>query len=490
MKILFIIKDFLIEPLGIMYLSSALKKAGHEVYLLKTIYSDYEKYALGSQSVRDGEALSSEDEILRFVEKVSPHILAYSVTTGMHGYYLKLNRMIRKNINAVSIFGGPHPTFFPEIINDEYVDFICQGEGEEAFVELVNNLDSRVNVKQIRNLWHKNLGGVYKNDLRPLIKEIDDIDFPDRDLVYQYNSSRRNPIKNFITGRGCPYDCSYCFNHSYSKLYSGKGQRVRIRSPKNVILEIAEIKKKYPLEIVYFQDDIFILSKKWLEEFLCLYKNEIKLPYHCHLRVGLFDEKTLQSLKWSGCVSVTLALESGNDYLRNKILKRNMNKKDIYASARLLHKYKISFRTENILGIPHENLKTSLETLFMNIRCRPAIGWASLYQPYPKTELGKLCQDEGLFNGDIDGIKPSFFEASILKLPQKKRIENLQKFFSIIVEFPFLLPFVFLLIQLPPNLVFNLIYKKWKNYCYSNRLYKVKQKREILNTQTVINKEI
>lgn len=472
MKIIFVTIDFVIEPLGIMYLSSALKKAGHQVHIIKTVYKGYERYALMDQSHHPDEVVEYEDTVADAINRAAPDILAYSTTTGMHSYYLRLNRKIRQKVRAMSVFGGPHPTFFPEVLNDEYVDAVCIGEGEESFVEFVDTLASGRSARAVRNFWTKENSQIHKNQLRPLIDEIDKIVFPDRELIYRYLSSLSNPIKNFMSSRGCPYNCTYCFNHSYFELYKGNGPRVRLRSVENVLSEIKEVKDNYPLEIVYFQDDIFILSPKWLNIFLPRYKKEIELPFHCHLRAGVFDEQTVYLLKESGCISVTLALESGNDYLRNEILKRNMSKSQIYKAAKLLHRYGIKFRAENMVGLPHESLKMALETLFMNTKCRPAIGWASLYQPYPKTCLGKKCQEEGLFNGSLEAVKPSFFETSILDLPQKREIENLQKLFSITVEFPFLLPLALFLIKLPPNRLFNFIYKKWKNYCYESRLYK------------------
>ena len=475
MKILFITNDFIIDPLGIMYLSAALKNAGHKVAIIKTVYKDYERYALVASKHYPNEVVNYEAQIIVKIKEYAPDIIAYSVTTGMHSYYLRINRLIKDHLEFYSVFGGPHPTFFPDIIYKEGVDAICMGEGEEAFVEFIDQLSSHKDVRKIRNFWVKENNIVYKNNFRPLIDNPDRIIFPDREIVYNFESSYKNPIKNFIIGRGCPYDCTYCFNHAYSALYKDMGQRVRLRTPENVISEVESVIKIYPLEIVYFQDDVFVLSKKWLEDFLPTYIKRINLPYHCHLRANLITEDLLRMLKESGCLSVTLALESGNDRIRNEVLQRGMSKEQIYSACGLLRRFKIKFRTENMIGLPGEDIITALETLKMNIKCKPDIGWASLYQPYPNTVLGEKCYKLGLYDGNIDSIKPSFFEKSILNLKDKVKIENLQKFFSILVEFPFLLPLALLAINLPPNKVFNQIYTKWKKYCYTNRLYKTKK---------------
>lgn len=475
MKILFVTSEFIIEPLGIMYLSSALKRAHHQVSIVKTVYKDYQRYALSSDIHHGREVVEYEEMLADSVKRIKPDIVAYSVTTGMHKYYLRINRAIKDKIKVFSVFGGPHLTFFPDMIYEDGVDAVCLGEGEEAFVEFVNKFSEGRDFSTVRNFWVKQGDSIYKNEIRPLVDDLDTLAFPDRLLIYNFESSYKNPIKNFIIGRGCPYDCTYCFNHAYHALYSGKGRRVRLRSPESVIAEIVSVKKTAPLEIVYFQDDIFVLSWEWLKEFLPVYVEKIGLPYHCHLRANLVNERLLKLLKDTGCLSVTLALESGNDEIRNDILMRSMSKDDIFKACSLLHRYGIKFRTENMIGLPGEDLNKALETLKMNIKCRPSIGWASLYQPYPKTELGIKCQKMGLYDGSLDSIRPSFFEESILLLKDKSKIENLQKLFSIIVEFPFLLPVGIFLIQLPFNRLYSEIYRSWKKYCYSRRLYNTKK---------------
>lgn len=478
MKILFLIHDFIIEPLGIMYLSRALKRAGHQVDIIKTDYNEYYLNALSAEGKHRKEIVQTEEDIIRLVRRHSPQIIAFSVTTGMHSYYASLSRKIKKKMEVVSVFGGPHPTFFPEFINEEGVDIICRGEGEEAFLELVENLEDNRPIGKIRNLWVKNQGTIHKNEVRPLIDNLDKIAFPDRKIAYQFETSLNNPIRNFMLSRGCPYNCPYCFNHAYFELYKGKGKRVRFRSVSNLVEEIKEVREKYPLGIVYIQDDIFILSRKIFYEFSDQYQKEINLPFHCHLRADLVDEEIVKRLRETNCLSVTLAIESGNAYLRNEILKRNMSEEQIYTAARLLRKYGIRFRIENMIGLPGGSLSTAFETLRMNIKCQPDIGWASLYQPYPRTILGIYCQEKGLYDGRLEDIRPSFFETSILKMENKKKIENLQKLFSITVEFPFLLPLVKLLIKFPPNRIFDWIYKRWKKYCYDKRLYRVRKRRQ------------
>ena len=122
MKVQFLLKNTgMFERLGIMTLSSILKKHNHQVNLILTEELD-------------------EDEIINRVKSFSPQVLAYSIMTGEHTYHIDLNRMIRSHYpKTLSVFGGPHPTYTPEMVDNDYVDAICRGEGEIYFLQLIEN---------------------------------------------------------------------------------------------------------------------------------------------------------------------------------------------------------------------------------------------------------------------------------------------------------------------------------------------------------------
>ncbi|MEJ2745079.1 MAG: radical SAM protein, partial [bacterium] len=284
------------EPLGIMYLSTPLTQAGHQVNICGV----------------------SDREIKKHMIFFKPDIIAYSATTGAHKLLLDINRTIKKEYHIFSVFGGPHPTFFPHMIEEEGVDAICIGEGETAFLELVNKLAHRDDVTAVKNFHLKQEGVIYRNGVRHLIENLDDIPFPDRELFYTYDAARTSKMKTFIASRGCPYACTYCFNHLYNRLYPKKGKVVRFRSPDNVIEEVARVKKKYPLEFVVFHDSSFLFDAEWLKEFCAKFKREIGLPFNCNARPDHITEGMIVSLKDGGCFSLAWAAEAGNDRIRNE----------------------------------------------------------------------------------------------------------------------------------------------------------------------------
>lgn len=452
MRVLFVIKQIDNEPHGIMYLSSHLKRAGHEVRLVVTSYQDP----------------------LAVAAEFRPDILGYTVYTGTQHYYLDLNRKLKESTGAFSIFGGPHPTFFPEMVEVPGVDGICVGEGAQATLELVAALERGEPYHEIQNWWFKIDGRVYQNPVRPLFDNLDEEPLADRELLYEaHPPSRDNKIKPFISGRGCPFDCSFCFNHAYGELYKGKGKRARQRSVDNVMAEILEVKGKYPLEFITFMDDTFILSKSWLKEFGEKYRRLVGLPFWCQVRPNLVNEEIIGILADAGCVSLSMGVEAGNDYFRNMILKRNLSREQMIGASKVIRDAGLKLSTNNMLGLPGGSLEIDMETLMLNIECKPSYANVFLLQPYPRTELGDYAMKEGLMEGSFDDITESVANTSVIKFKskaEKRATENLQKLFAVTVEFPFLLPLVKVLVKLPSNPLYWFVYKAWKGYTLKYRL--------------------
>ena len=437
MKILFITKEFIVEPLGIMYLSSILKQKGHQVSLIK--YKKGDNISLYDININDA--------------------VCFSSTTGQHKEYLDIARQIKEyKLLPKIIMGGAHPTYFPEVANEDCIDFIIKGEGEINLLKLLEDIQNNKTNGKVR-------------DIEPLIQDLDIIPFPDRDLIYQFPKNRLNPIKNVMSSRGCPFSCNFCYAQMYKELY--KGQKIcRYRSISNVIKECIELKEKYPeTKYIFFADDEFAFSNDRLKEFVKQYKRYVNIPFHCQLRIDLLDRYKAKLLKYAGCTSITFAIECGDEARRKNLLNKKIINQQILDGSKLLRKCGIKYRTENMIGLPEETVSDAIETLDLNIKCKPTIAWVSLYQPYQKTKLGDYCIKNNLLENSLDEIKETFFEDSILKLPNKNRFINLQRLFGFIVSFPILRPFVKLLINLPNNKFYNWLHIKWKRYCYDKKLY-------------------
>lgn len=437
-KLLFI-QNLEYEFMGPMYISAVLKRAGHSVRLA---------------------AGKSYEEIRGAVEAFKPDVAAFPVMTGQHRWALEMGRRLKKEHGLRTLYGGPHTTFFPEFIEEDGVDVICLGEGEDAALELLDSLDAGKDITGIKNLYVKSEGKIHRNIIRDLRPDIDSYPFCDRDLYGELAHGTDKSVKNVITSRGCVYKCTFCFEESMKALYRDKGRYVRFRSVRSVIEELRGIRSGHGPRTIYFCDDVFGIDKKWLYEFLDIYKREIGLEFFCLIRadIAASDEEYSKRLFDAGCRVVFFGIETGSERLRNEVLKKGLSDAAIYKAAENLHAAGIKFRTYNILGLPDETLSDAFETVKMNVRIKADHPWCSIFSPYPRTELARYATEKGYLAREFspDDIPQSFFIGSALRMKGIREIENLHKFFQTAVLWPRTLPLIKALVKLPPNLLFRL----------------------------------
>ena len=344
---------------------------------------------------------------------------------------------------------GPHPTFSPDIIQHPAIDVICRGEGEYAMLDIANTVDNSRELTSIPNLWAKVDKEIYKNEPRPLIEYLDTLPLPDREMYYKYPFFRQKKHKNFIAGRGCPFRCSFCSNNGFRSLYNGRGTYVRLRSPENLVEEIAKVKKDYGLKTVFFDDDTFATSKEWLIQFAELYRKSVGVPFCCGINVKLLDKDRVNLLKQAGCIRVSFGIESGRKSLRETVLNKNITDEEIIRSAYFLKKYGIKFMTFNMIGIPGENVEDAFSTIKLNIKIRADYPRCSVLTPYPGTGITDSVSADKIKEFSQHGML-------LINTPYKKELKNVHYFFQTAVLFPSTFFFIKQLIKIPPNLLFKI----------------------------------
>ncbi|MBI2508167.1 radical SAM protein [Candidatus Woesearchaeota archaeon] len=442
-RILFL-QDVPYDYIGVMQMSANLKKAGHEC---------------------DALIWEKEKDFWTEFKEINPEVVCFSVISGWHKTSLQKAKEIKERYpEVVIVFGGTHPTYFPEVLNEEPVDVICRGEGDISIVELINNLEKGKDITKIKDLWVKKDGKIYKNELRDLVEDLDSLPFMDREIYYKrYKFLRDIPTKRFMTGRGCVANCTFCYNPTIKKMYKGKGQFVRKRSPQSMIDEIKMVKEKYPLKNVRFSDDTFATHSEWVLEFMEMYKREINLPFSILARGNeLLSEDVLKALKEGGCDNIAWGIESGDEEYRKKVLHKFLNDDQIREAGKLLKKYKIKFSTYNMFGMPGETLEQAWNTIKINAQIKPDYPFSTVFQPYPATELKEYAQKTGVLDESFDVNNIGMMHDGSynpIKLKNKNEIINLQNFFWVLVRFPKSKYLIQPLIGMKPNKLFNYVEK-------------------------------
>lgn len=402
MKVLFVFPNILKYEnisFGIGSLSSYLKEHGHRTALVDFTYS------------------MSKSKALRRVLDFQPDLIAFSTTTGDFLFSCGLARYFKKRYPAPIIFGGVHPTIEPEeSIAHPDVDMICVGEGEEALRELLDSLDSPR--EDIRNLWFKSGDRIVKNPVRPLIEDLDSLPVVDREL---FHYEKLLPLRAYegqiMVGRGCPYQCSYCINPVLQEIYRDRGRFVRHRSVDNVIGEAKGLVERYSVKCLYFCDDVFVLNRKWLEEFCAAYRREIGLPFRCQARPEMINAEVCRLLKDAGCFNMQMGIEAGSQRIRNDILNRRMSNRRIIDAAADIRAAGLTLYAYNMIGLPCETEGDILETIDLNRKINPDFMQTSIFQPYPGTGLKSICEREGWLRAEPTRIKSNKF-SSIVEYPE------------------------------------------------------------------------
>lgn len=422
-KVLHITRTLPQEMLGPMVLSRVVKDAGHEMRAI---------------CMPDPRWLSK-------IREYAPDVITWSLMTGNHKQIFDVNRLLKSKFDFFSLMGGPHVTFVPDCVQDASVDAICIGEGEGALVELLDTLERGDDWRSIRNLaWADEEGELHRNPVRPLIRDLDALGFPDRALIYDAQPLYRDsPRKVVLTQRGCPMNCSFCFHHAWKqKVYDARNRDyVRKRSVDHVISEVQDIRSKYPLKFVHFLDDIFNLRGDWLEEFCERWPREVGLPFDVILMANMTREEHIVQLKSAGCIYARVAFEAANDYVRNVVFRKNTERTELVNAAGWIKKHGIRLGSLNMLGGPGGTLDDDLDTVKLNIECHVDHPLCSIVQPYPEFELNDITRDLGIAVAQYDDFPAQFNRDATIEVKDKVSIENLHKWFPILVRNPGLLPF-------------------------------------------------
>lgn len=426
-----------------MYLSAALKKAGHETW----------------------SCMLDLDAAREAMRTFKPDIVCLSLLVGHTREFVDLNRQLKQEFDFYTIAGGPNVTFGPEIIHEEGIDAICRGEGELAMVDFVNTMERGGDITKVENFHVKQDGQIHENPFRPLIKDLDDLPFPDYDLAFRVNpdylKSRPFPV---MASRGCRSDCAHCFNHAFRRLYGDMAIKMRWRSPENLVRQLEEVKDRYNIKGIIILDDNLIFSNKWLEEFAEIYPKRVGIPFWNLVTPTFANEKTIGYLKKAGCVSITVGLETGDEEVREQILRRKMSDEFLLGVCRMIKQHDIRLFAHNILGIPGSSIENDFKTLEFNIRCGVDYSDVNVYAPLPETDLGAYTQANDMVCYDISNINVSPFRNISTSVPNKRETENLCDLFMVFVKFPFLMPLMKPMIKLPWRL-YRRPAGKFNEYC-------------------------
>lgn len=417
-KILFVYVNPLKIPyidLGIASLSAYLRSHGYKTKLIDlTLNSNIKKNA----------------EILK---RYNPNLVAFTSRSGEFPDVVKTATAFRKNHKAIYICGGIHPTIVPEeVISQNCFDGICIGEGELAILDLVTKMERNEKYHYTKNFWFRHNNKIIKNPLHRLIADLNELPPLDYEIfdMDRYLQLRCGQL-DYVSGRGCPFNCSFCVNHRLMTTYKGLGTYARTKSAKIIISELKQIIKKYPqAKSLKIADELFILDNKRLLELAKSYRKEVGVPFECDVRADFCSDENMKLLKEMGCSKLNIGIETGDEHFRFELLNKKITDEQIVNAFSCAKKYGIHTMGLNMIGLPFESKEQIFKTIKLNKKVEPDSIQATIFTPFRGTDLYNHCNEHNLILSN--NVEVSFYIGTYLRNPNisAKELKKLQRTFS------------------------------------------------------------
>lgn len=383
-------------PLGLLYISAWLEKHDVANEVFDSTFSDF-------------------DALCSALLKKKPRIIGIYTNLMTKLNVLRIIQFVRTKAELEQsriILGGPEVRHHADNFLKHGAHFIVIGEGEDSMLELCRYILSNVAEKnsdgdrsalqQIRGIAFRNEAmELIRTGERDLKKDPDQLPFPNRkkiNLNLYLNAWKQKHGKSAVsvsTMRGCPYTCKWCSRAVY-------GQSYRRRSPASVVAEIRELQRAYAFDTIWFVDDVFTISHKWLREFREeIQKQDIHLSYECISRADRMNASVIEDLKASGCFRVWIGAESGSQKILDA-MDRRVKAIQVREMIQLSGQAGIETGTFIMVGYPGETQDDLEQTLKHLILAKPDHYTITLAYPITGTDL--FSETKSLFKKQVDWV--------------------------------------------------------------------------------------
>lgn len=380
-----------LPPTDLMYLAAVARNEGCECKI--------KDYSINSETIED-----FERDLLAF----KPDILVINAATPTLDEDLSICA-VAKNVlpNILTVAKGAY--FLTENISvlEKFskLDLIIRGEPEMTFKEIVQGKP----LEEIAGLTYRKDNVPVSNPTRPFIENLDELPFPARDLV-DMNLYRRpdNNKKQAVikVSRGCPFHCFFCLATPVS------GRKVRMRSVENIVAEICECKEKYGVDNFLFWSDIFDIDRNWTNE-LCnrIIDEKLNIVWSSNTRADTADYELAKIMKKSGCELVSIGIESGSQYMLDKMGKKTTIAQ-IETTVKAFRKAGIKIYGYFVLGLPWETEETAEATI--KFACKLDLNYANFYTAtaFPGSRFWDYALENNLFDEE-DKYKSAYYYPSV-----------------------------------------------------------------------------
>lgn len=361
--------------LGLLYISSFLKAANKDVQIIDSTFLTRKEW---------------EEALLL----AAPKVIAFYSNLMTKVVVIELVAWCKKQLpESILVVGGPDVTYNKLNYLLAGFDFVVAGEGEQTMLDLTNAIENNASYELIPGITYLHNEALISGPERIKIKELETLPFPDRAAipiekylaVWKHYHGKRT--LNISTQRGCPYTCKWCSTAVY-------GQSYRRNSPKRVVEEIIHLKNDFGAEALWFVDDVFTVSHKWIEELHAEFKtNNLSIPFECITRAERLSTEVLKLLKEMGCFRIWIGAESGSQKIIDK-MDRRVDLATVQNRIQETQKLGMEAGTFIMVGYPEENFEDIKQTMDHIHKCNPDLLTITKAYPIKGTGLYEAIKDQ------------------------------------------------------------------------------------------------
>ena len=397
-------------PLGLLYVAAVLDEAGCKTEILDAFMTDLPFRKIGDVT----EVGMPYERIKEEIQRRKPDIVGIANPfTSQVEHAIKVADIVKEvDPSILTVVGGPHVTVVPAEFLEETrnVDIVVIGEGEYTMLDIVRFFEGTKKIDDIQGIAHRRDNKVVLNSPRPFTKNLDELPYPAYHLVdmEQYLDPKRIEYRSFqnravsmVTSRGCPFNCSFCSVHLHM------GKTFRAHSVDYVVDHIEYLVNKYRVKTIYFEDDNLTFNIQRFEA-ICdtIIERDIKFQWETPngVRADYLTLDLLKKMKKTGCQSVFVGVESGDQHVLDNIIGKSLRLKNVIKFAEMCKKIGLRTGAFYIIGFPGETKETMMNTVdfALMLKRKYDVGMHLLFAtPSYGTRLYEECKQNGYIRGNL-----------------------------------------------------------------------------------------
>ncbi len=384
-----------LQPLGVLYIGSLLKREGFDVEVLDA----------------DISGMSIQETLQRILDS-KPDLVGFSLMTPQLLTALALSTLLKQARPDIPIvLGGAHidSTKGDSFQMADCFDFAVHGEGEHPLLKVCQEIrDHGVRTpKGIENLQEclekvpnviyrdRKTGKVVENASGAFINVLDELPSVDYDMVditkYSIPTMAGRYVLSMMLSRGCPFKCTFC------DAPITMGTKLRFWTMDRIIQDIRFYKEKYGVTNFVFKDSTFTAKKKWAFEFCQrLLDENLNIKWRCNTRANLVPGPLLELMAKAGCYVINFGVESGDEETLKRI-EKEVDLEEVVDAFERCRKLGIRTYATFLMGNPGETEETARKTIQFAKRIRPSLCMFFVSTAYPGTPM----YDDALAAGEV-----------------------------------------------------------------------------------------